>query len=284
MARARIVLVTGCSTGIGRALAVALAEAGCTVYASARRPETLADIASKQLRTLPLDVLETGSVASALDTIRTREGRLDMLVNNAGLSVTAPLVETPLEKLQQLLDTNLMGCIAMIQAAFPMLAEHGGGRIVNVGSVVGELPVPFTAAYCASKAGLHMLSDVLRMELYTFGIEVCALQPAAVSTEIEKRSAEGVEAFATPSSRYHRHYPSIRKRFEGQDDVAMSAETFASRVVPQLLAPRLPRVVAAGGNNSLLRFLARLPAVLRDRLMRNEYGLHADATKGWMAD
>ncbi|KAA1192508.1 SDR family oxidoreductase [Pseudohalioglobus sediminis] len=273
MPRPRTVLITGCSTGIGRALALAMADAGCEVFASARRPETLADIARDNLHPLQLDVLDGASIQAALAKVYDRAGRVDMLVNNAGLSVTAPLVETDLARLQGVIDTNLTGCIAMIQAIFPHMADAGGGRIVNVGSVVGELPVPFTATYCATKAGLHMLSDVLRMEVHPFGIDVVTVQPAAVSTEIEARSGEGVEAFASEQSRYHRFYQSIRKRFEGQDGSAMSAADFAAHITPQLLAEKAPRVVHGGGKNGMLRALARLPAGVRDKLMRNEYGL-----------
>lgn len=269
----KTVLITGCSTGIGRALAVSMARAGCLVYATARRLETLDEIASDRIVPLQLDVLDQASINAALSRVYADGGRLDMLVNNAGLSATSPLVETDLERIKGLIDTNLLACIAMIQAVFPAMADAGGGRIVNVGSVVGELPVPFTATYCATKAGVHMLSDVLRMELNPFNIDVVTVQPAAVATEIEARSGEGVEAFASEKSRYRRFYQSIRKRFEGQDDSAMSAADFAEQITPALLAEKAPRVVTGGGNNTLLRTLARMPAGLRDSLMRREYGL-----------
>ncbi len=268
------VLVTGCSTGIGRALALQLAEQGCLVYATARRPESIADLQSAQITPLPLDVLDQQSIDAAVSQIN-GAGGVDMLVNNAGISLTAPLVETEFARVRSVVETNLLGCIAMIQAVFPLMADSGAGRIVNVGSVVGELPVPFTATYCATKAGLHMLSDVLRLELAPFGIDVVTVQPAAVASEIEARSGVGVEVFAGEGSRYQQFYAAIRQRFEGQENVAMSAEEFAARVTPQLLAKKAPRVVAAGGNNALLRTLMRLPAGLRDRLLQREYGLPA---------
>ena len=267
------VLITGCSTGIGRALAQQLAKQGCRVYASARRPEVLQDIASENLIPLRLDVLDRNSVDEALTRVVTEAGSIDMLINNAGVSSTAPAVEADFEQLKGLVDTNLTACIGITQAVFPHMASQGYGRIVNVGSVVGELPAPFTATYCATKAGIHMFSDVLRMELLPFNIEVTIVQPAAVSTEIESRSATGVEIFATENSRYQKFYAGIRKRFEGGADVAMSAEDFARQITPKLLQARAPRIVSGGGNNQLLRTLAKLPASLRDWLLRREYQL-----------
>ena len=267
------VLITGCSTGIGRALAIAMGNAGCRVYASARKPETLADLSNDNITPLRIDVLDPDSIQEALATIQAQDGRLDMLVNNAGVSLTAPLVEADFERLRMLVDTNLTSTIAMIQAVFPIMAEQHSGHIVNVGSVVGDLPTPYTAAYCATKAGLHMLTDVLRMELAPFGIHLTSLKPASVSTEIETRSAQGVDVFASADSRYQKHYATIRKRFEGHAAVATTAPDFADKVTPRLLLDPPPRNIVEGGNKSVLRVLARLPARLRDSLMRREFGL-----------
>ncbi|QKX17204.1 SDR family oxidoreductase [Microbulbifer sp. YPW1] len=273
MKKIQNVLITGCSTGIGRALAQELARRGCRVYATARRPEVLEDIASENLIPLRLDVLDRRSVEDALNTVVSEAGSIDMLINNAGVSSTAPAVEADFEQLKGLVDTNLTACIGITQAVFPHMAAQGYGRIVNVGSVVGELPAPFTATYCATKAAIHMFSDVLRMELLPFNIEVTTVQPAAVSTEIETRSATGVEMFGSADSRYQKYYAGIRKRFEGGEKVAMSAEDFAAQVAPKLLLSRAPRIVSGGGNNRLLRTLAKLPVSLRDWLLRKEYQL-----------
>jgi short-subunit dehydrogenase len=118
-----------------------------------------------------------------------------------------------------------------------------------------------------------MLSDVLRMELKPFDIDVITVQPAAVKTEIERRSAEGIEAYNDPDSFYRPYYDGIRKRFEGNEGVAISAEAFARQITGKLLAERPPRVITGGGRSGLLQFLARLPVRWRDGLMRREYGL-----------
>lgn len=273
MLQAQSVLITGCSTGIGRALALELAKRGHTVYATARRPETLDDIASANLIPLALDVLDPDSAAKAIATVIEKSGRLDMLINNAGVSNTAPLVEAPLDRLKGIVDTNLTAVIAMIQAVFPTMADQGHGRIVNVGSVVGVLPTPFTATYCASKAAVHMLSDTLRMELHPFNIDVIEVQPAAVRTEIEDRAAEGMDAFKDEKSRYRPYFEGIKARFEGPKKKPFTAEQFAELTADQIMQAKAPRIVRGGGESKLLHTLAKLPTAIREPMFIKEYGL-----------
>ena len=273
MLQAQSVLITGCSTGIGRALALELASRGHTVYATARRPETLDDIASTNLIPLALDVLDPASAAKAIALVKEKSGKLDMLINNAGVSNTAPLVEAPLERLRGIVDTNLTAVIAMIQAVFPTMADQGHGRIVNVGSVVGLLPTPFTATYCATKAGVHMLSDTLRMELHPFHIDVIEVQPAAVRTEIEDRAAEGMDAFQDDKSRYKPYFEGIKARFEGPKKKPFTPEAFAKLTADQIMLPKAPRVVRGGGESKLLHTLAKLPTAIRESIFIKEYGL-----------
>jgi len=268
----KTILVTGCSTGIGRALAIELARRGAHVFATARRPETLASIASDRLTPLELDVLDKGSRERAVAAVIAQGGHLDVLVNNAGISLIAPLVEAPFERVQKLVDTNLTAAIAMIQLVFPHMADRGG-RIVNVGSAIGVLPSPFTAAYCATKAAIHMLSDVLRLELAPFGIDVLTFQPAAVRSEIEDRSAEGLEAFALESSRYRRFYAGLQKRLDRPKENPVSAEDYARAMADAILAEDPPRVVRGGRGSTTFQIAARLPAGVRDFFLRREFGL-----------
>lgn len=267
------ILVTGCSTGIGRALAVELGSRGHRVFATARRPETLDGIAREHVVPIRLDVLDPESRRAAVARAMELGGTLDALVNNAGVSLIAPLVEAPFDRVRALIETNLTGTIAMIQLAFPHM--RAGGRIMNVGSVIGVLPSPFTAAYCATKAGVHMLSDVLRLELAPFGIHVITAQPAAVRSEIEDRSAEGLEAFASEQSRYHRYHAALRWRAERPKQNPVTAEDYARDLADALLADRPPRVVRGGRGSALMRGAARLPPRIRDFFLRREFGLQA---------
>jgi NAD(P)-dependent dehydrogenase (short-subunit alcohol dehydrogenase family) len=219
---------------------------------------------------LALDVTEPESIEGAVKAVLDRAGRIDMLVNNAGVSLTAPLVEAPMDRIRNLIDTNLTGVIAMIQAVFPHMAERGG-QIVNLGSVIGLLPTPFTAAYCASKAGIHMLSEVLRLELAPFGILVTEVQPAQVTTEIEDRAASGLEEYR--QSRYAPYFEAVRRRVTQAKTSPMSAEDYAAFVADGILAKHPPRIIRGGGRSAVLQTAARMPGPIRDILLRREFGL-----------
>src|SRR5690606_14179019 len=166
-----VALITGCSTGIGRELARQLVARGWRVYAGARRPDVLADLASDNLIPLQLDVNEPSHLQHALEMIERQSGRLDLLVNNAGYGAMGPLVEMPLNEVRQQFETNLFAPLALIQTMLPLLQRSQQERpnqkaqVVNIGSVSGVLTTPFSGAYCATKAALHKLSDALRMEL-----------------------------------------------------------------------------------------------------------------------
>lgn len=268
----KTVLITGCSTGIGRALAVELAQRGVHVFATARRPETLSSIASEHLTPIALDVLDAGSRERAVADVIAHAGHLDVLVNNAGVSLIAPLVEAPFDRVKNVIDTNLTATIAMIQAVFPHMAERGG-RIVNIGSAIGVMPSPFSATYCATKAAVHMLSDVMRLELAPFGIDVVTAQPAAVRSEIEDRSAEGLEAFSRETSRYRRFYAGLRMRLERPKENPVSAEDYARDLADAILADNPPRVIRGGRGSTTYQTAARLPPAVRDFFLRREFGL-----------
>ncbi|MBM4362219.1 MAG: SDR family oxidoreductase [Deltaproteobacteria bacterium] len=270
------VLVTGCSTGIGRALAVELAGRGVRVFATARRVESLAALEGPNLVALPLDVLDPAARARVIEEVVRRGGSLDVIVNNAGVNVIGPLVETPLEDIERLFETNVLATIAMIQLAFPHLAASRG-RVVNLGSVIGLLPSPFSASYCASKSAVHMLSDVLRLELAPFGIDVVTVQPAAVRSEIEDRAAAGLDAYLSAGSRYRAFAAGLRRRVERPKQDPVSAEDYARLVATSILAEKAPRVVGGGRGAGLFRAAARLPPAVRDFFLAREFGLHRPA-------
>lgn len=268
----KTILITGCSTGIGRALAIELAARGAHVFATARRPETLADIASPRLTPLSLDVNNAQSRAHAVAQVIEQAGHLDVLINNAGVSLIAPIVEAPFDRVQNLIDTNLTSTIAMIQQVFPHMADRGG-RIVNLGSAIGVMPSPFSGVYCATKAAVHMLSDVLRLELAPFGIDVVTVQPAAVASEIEDRSAQGFEAFAADSSRYKRFFHALQMRLDRPKQNPVSGEDYARHLADAVLAEHAPRTVFGGRGSTTYQVAGRLPGTIRDFFLRREFGL-----------
>jgi short-subunit dehydrogenase len=153
------------------------------------------------------------------------------------------------------------------------MAERGSGRIVNIGSVVGELPTPFAGAYCASKAALHMLSDVLRMELLPFGIDVIVVQPAAVRSNIAEAGSVGLERYASAASRYRAVHNQIEKRAKASQVDPMDTDVFAARLVELVTRRTPPRIIRLGNGAALFTTLGRLPRPVQDRMMRRRFGL-----------
>ncbi|HEY6561305.1 MAG TPA: SDR family oxidoreductase [Polyangiaceae bacterium] len=271
----QVVLVTGCSTGIGRALARELAARGHQTFASARRLDSLADLAEHGVRAVELDVTDPASIERAVSGVVSAAGRVDVLINNAGINVFGPILESPLDDVRRLLETNVLGLLATTQVVFPHMAEQRSGRIVNIGSVVGLLPTPFAGAYCASKSAVHMLSEVMRMEVAPFGIDVVVVQPGGVKSNIASSGARGVERYDSPSSRYQRAYGGILKRANASQDNPMPAEDFARELVAQALAAEAPRVVRLGTGADFVPLLAERPPAERDALLSQAYELTA---------
>ena len=173
------VLITGCSTGIGRAAAVELTERGHDVVATARRPEALEDL-DVALR-LPLDVDDPASIEAAL-----REaGQLDVLVNNAGFEVAGPIERVPLDEIRRMFETNYFGTVRLVQAVVPGMRERGSGVIVNLSSVAGRVVGPFNSFYAGTKFAVEALSEGLHLELGHFGIRVVVIEPGFIGTAFQ---------------------------------------------------------------------------------------------------
>ena len=185
----RAVLITGCSTGIGRATALRLAGAGWTVYATARRPETLAELKDAGARTLALDVTDEASMAAAVATVEEAEGAVGVLVNNAGYSQSGAVETVPMESVRRQFETNVFGVVRLTQLVLPKMRAQGWGRIVNVGSMGGRLTFPGGGHYHATKYALEALSDALRFELAGFGVGVTLLEPGLIVTEFGEAAA-----------------------------------------------------------------------------------------------
>lgn len=183
MARAtNVVLITGCSSGIGRAAAIRLHEAGLRVYATARRPETLTDLAGRGLRTLALDVTDETSMTEAVAAAEAEAGPVGVLINNAGYGLYGPVEQQPMAEVRRQFETNFFGLVRLTQLVLPGMRRHGGGRILNVSSMGGRATLPGGAFYHASKYAVEALSDALRMEVAQFGIDVVLIEPGPVQT------------------------------------------------------------------------------------------------------
>jgi NAD(P)-dependent dehydrogenase (short-subunit alcohol dehydrogenase family) len=177
-----VALVTGASSGIGRATALALHQAGFVTYATARRTESFAGLEALGLRTLPLDVTDEASMGAAIRQAEREAGPVSVLVNNAGYGLNGPAEELDLHEVRREFETNVFGLLRMSQLVLPRMRQQGWGRIINVGSVGGTFTAPGAGAYHASKYAVEALSDAMRYEVQGFGVDVVLIQPTGVYT------------------------------------------------------------------------------------------------------
>jgi NAD(P)-dependent dehydrogenase (short-subunit alcohol dehydrogenase family) len=197
---ARTVLITGCSTGIGRACAERLARAGHRVYATARRLESIEDLRAAGCRTLALDVTDEASMAAAVEAVEAEQGAVGALVNNAGYSQSGAIETLSMEDLRRQFETNVFGLVRMCQLVLPGMRKAGWGRIVNMSSMGGTFTFPGAGAYHSSKYAVEAISDALRFEVGGFGVGVTVIQPGAIRTEfagtVTARLPEGEGPYA----------------------------------------------------------------------------------------
>ena len=200
VAVSRAVLVTGCSSGIGRASAERLAAAGWTVYASARRLETVAGLAG--CRPLELDVTDDVSMRAAVEQIERDEGAVGVLVNNAGYSQSGAVEGVSLDEARRQFETNVFGLARLTQLVLPGMRAQRWGRIVNVSSMGGELTFPGGGWYHASKHAVEALSDALRFEVAGFGIDVVVIQPGLIRTGFAEAAVGSIDVGDGPYARF----------------------------------------------------------------------------------
>ena len=179
----QVVLITGCSTGIGRATAERLAGAGHTVYATARKLEAIEDLGAKGCHTLALDVTDETSMQTAVSAVEEAEGGVGALVNNAGYSQSGAVESVSIDDIRTQFETNVFGLIRMSQLVLPKMRERGAGRVVNVGSMGGKLTFPGGGIYHATKYAVEAISDAMRFELGGFGVQVVLIEPGLITTE-----------------------------------------------------------------------------------------------------
>lgn len=204
MSYARAILITGCSSGIGRATALHLAARGNTVYATARRLDAIADLESSGCRTLALDVLDEQSMRAAVAAVEAEHGAVGALVNNAGYAVSGAIEALPLDAVRTEFETNVFGYVRMAQLVLPAMRRARTGRIVNVSSVAGRVTMPGAGAYAASKYAIEAISDALRFEVRGFGVEVIVIEPGPIRTEFTATANTALEhADAGPYAGYH---------------------------------------------------------------------------------
>ncbi|PPE75982.1 short-chain dehydrogenase [Solimonas fluminis] len=270
----KTILITGCSSGIGRALALELRARGHTVWATARRPETLQDLEARGIVAATLDVDDAASIAALAARLQAEGIVPDVLVNNAGYGAMGPLAEMPAEELRRQFDTNVLSLMAVTQALLPPMMRRRSGTVVNIGSVSGVLVTPFSGAYCATKAAVHALSDALRMELAPFGIRVMTVQPGAIRSQFGATATAGAGERAAGPSAYAAVADAIMARAGASQQDSTSAEDFSRVLADAILSPRPPALIRIGHGSRALPALQRwIPTGLLDRALRRKFRL-----------
>ncbi|MEN9865505.1 MAG: hypothetical protein RL748_1095 [Pseudomonadota bacterium] len=268
----RVVLITGCSSGIGLALAQAFRARDCLVVPTARRAQDVATLRQQGWQALQLDVTKAESMAQVVASIEQDYGKLDVLVNNAGYGQFGALMDLTLDDLRRQYDTNVFAPVALVRAALPLLRRSASARVVNIGSVSGLLTTPFAGAYCSSKAALHALSDALRMELAPFGMHVITIQPGAIQSRMGENGA--AQVVIPPDSAYQPIAQAVHARSTLSQQGASPANQFAEQLAQAVLKPKPARLVRLGNNSFNAWFLARcIPQALLDSKMMRYFSL-----------
>jgi len=268
------VLITGCSSGIGQALAAAFHAAGYDVWATARKASDVARLQATGYRALLLDVNDSAALQALAESLAATGGGLDVLVNNAGYGAMGPLLDGGVEALHRQFETNVFAVVGVTRALFPALRQRAG-LVVNIGSVSGVLVTPFAGAYCASKAAVHALSDALRMELAPFGIRVMDVQPGAIGTRFASHASVQAEQVLAERSPWWPLREQIRARAMASQDHPTDVHDFARALLRAVQKPRPPQRVRLGNGSRALPLLAwLLPKRWLQALLRRKFGLH----------
>jgi NAD(P)-dependent dehydrogenase (short-subunit alcohol dehydrogenase family) len=277
----KIAIVTGASSGIGEATAELLTRSGYTVYGTSRRGGAGAGHAARPLEMLALDVTSDDSVAALVAEVMRRHGRIDLLVNNAGLGVApAAAQESSIEQGQALFDTNFFGIVRMTRAVVPQMRRQGEGRIINISSVLGFVSMPYAALYCATKHAVEGYSESLDQELRTLGVRVSLIEPAYIKTPFDANQLQP----DLPLPEYRQARATLAATVTAAVERADGPEVVAATVLKAAL-DRHPKVrYTAGALAGRLRLLRRFaPAALMEAGIRKDMRLDVQPPVGPVA-
>jgi NAD(P)-dependent dehydrogenase (short-subunit alcohol dehydrogenase family) len=265
----KVVLITGGSSGIGKSVGEYLLEKGFIVYGTSRNPAT---IINHPFKLIALDVNSAESIKNAIDEIIVAEGKLDILINNAGMGITGPIEETPTNEMRKVFDTNFFGAIDVMKAVLPEMRKQKSGLIINVTSIAGYMGLPFRGIYSATKGALELVTEAIRMEVKSFGIEVTNVAPGDFATNI----ASG--RYHTPvfeTSAYKKVYQENLDLMDnhvssGADPIEMAEAIYKIIQTPQ---PKIHYKVGDFMQKFSIILKRILPGKVYEKLLMNHYKL-----------
>ncbi len=269
--REQVVLITGSSSGIGRATALEAARRGHRVFASARRVEDVLPLeGDSRIAALSLDVTDPSSIQAAVQTVLRRAGRLDALINNAGYGQYGAVEEVSGQDWRRQFDVNLFGGLEAIRAVLPAMRDAGFGTIVNVSSVAGKISIPFAAPYCSSKHALEALSDALRVEVAPFGIRVVVVEPGPIATRFTERARSLVLPLFSRPGPYRAFYANAERAMDTNFQKGKLPPETVARVILDAIESERPktRYRITSMAKTLLPLRRLLPDRFFDRQMK----------------
>jgi len=263
----RTALVTGVTSGIGREIAQLLAEQGARVFGAVRNPQSANPIRGVEI--VRMEVTDDASVNDAIQSIAQKAGPIQYLVNNAGYALMGALEETSLEEARQQFETNFFGLLRVTNAILPMMRQAGHGRIVNISSVLGFLPAPYSGVYAASKHAVEGYTETLDHEVRRFGVRAMLVEPAYTKSKINGNSKSARVALDVYAAERKRIVELTEREVERGDDPRVVAETVCEALTAK--SPRLRYPVGKGVALSRLRRF--VPAGVFDRSLRKQFQL-----------
>lgn len=267
MSYSKVVLVTGVSSGIGRAAAIKFAEQGCQVFGTVRNIATAQAIPGVEL--IEMDIRDEASIERGIQVAIARAKRIDVLVNSAGVTLLGATEETSIAEARTLFDTNLFGLLRTIQAALPYMRAQRAGRIVNVSSVLGFLPAPYMALYSASKHAVEGLSETLDHEVRQFGIRVALVEPSFTKTNLDLNAPQTV----TRIPAYSKELGIVSKAIQNNVQKAPQPDGVAKTIVDAALGPWKMRHTPKGEASLLAKLRRFMPAGPVEKGLRKTFGL-----------
>ncbi|MCK0159780.1 SDR family oxidoreductase [Allomuricauda sp. F6463D] len=266
----KVVLITGGSSGIGKSIGTYLSTKGCAVYGTTRNTKNYPDFNAFEL--VQLDVKDVESIQKAVSYVISKEKRLDVLINNAGVGITGPIEETPHEEILHVFDTNFHGPVHMMKAVLPQMRKQGGGTIINVTSIAGYMGLPYRGFYSATKGALGLITEALRMETKDFGVSITNVAPGDFATNI---ASGRYHSPVIKGSAYEEKYSKTLKAID--DDVDSGGDPIkVAEAVYNIINQKKPKVHNPVGE-FLQKFSLRLKKILPDKvyekLLLNHYKL-----------
>ncbi|MDC8004919.1 SDR family oxidoreductase [Aureisphaera galaxeae] len=266
----KVVLITGGSSGIGKAIGEYLHQKGYTVYGTSRNPSKYIDTVPFTL--LALDVTQESTIQTAVQILLDKEGRIDVLVNNAGVGITGPIEETPVEEIRNAFETNFYGPLSVIKAVLPTMRNQNGGHIINVTSIAGYMGLPYRGIYSATKGALELITEAYRMEVKQFGVQMTNVAPGDFATNI---ASGRYHAPVLENSPYKKAYGDtlemMNEHVDGGSDPKIMAEKVHSII--ENASPKIHYKVGAFLQKFSIVLKRILPDKVYERMLMNHYKL-----------